>query len=52
MISTREIPTFKQGGIVGGARDNTIRIWDVQSGREIKTLGGTHAASGWCRLQR
>ena len=40
MISTREIPTFKRGGIVGGARDNTIRIWDVQSGREIRTLRG------------
>src|SRR5688572_10858448 len=40
MISTREIPTFKQGGIVGGARDNTVRIWEVQSGREIRTLRG------------
>ena len=40
MISTREIPTFKRGGIVGGARDNTVRIWDVQSGREIRTLRG------------
>ena len=40
MISTQEIPTFKRGGIVGGARDNTIRIWDVQRGREIRTLRG------------
>lgn len=40
MTSKREVPTFKQGGLVGGARDNTIRIWDVQTGREIKTLSG------------
>ncbi|HEX7297321.1 MAG TPA: WD40 repeat domain-containing protein, partial [Pyrinomonadaceae bacterium] len=40
MTSKREIPTFKRGGIVGGARDNTIRIWEVQTGREIKKLRG------------
>lgn len=40
MTSKREIPTFKRGGIVGGARDNTVRIWDVQSGRGIRTLVG------------
>lgn len=40
MISKREFPTFKSGGIAGGARDNTIRIWDVQSGRELKMLVG------------
>src|SRR5688572_6968808 len=40
MTSKREFPTFKRGGIAGGARDNTIRIWDVQSGRELKTLTG------------
>ena len=40
MTSKREIPTFKRGGIVGGARDNTVRIWDIQTGREIKTLRG------------
>jgi len=40
MTSKREFPTFKQGGLVGGARDTTIRIWDVQSGREIKMLSG------------
>ena len=40
MTSKREFPTFRQGGIVGGTRDNTIKIWDVQTGREIKTLRG------------
>ena len=40
MTTERDIPTFKRGGIVGGARDNTIRIWDVQTGSEIKTLRG------------
>jgi len=40
MTPKREIPTFKRGGIVGGARDNTVRVWDVQTGREIKTLRG------------
>ena len=40
MTSKRELPTFKRGGIAGGARDNTIRIWDVQSGRELNTLAG------------
>jgi WD40 repeat protein/uncharacterized caspase-like protein len=40
MTSKREFPTFKRGGIAGGARDNTVRIWDVQSGRELKTLAG------------
>ena len=40
MTSTREIPTFKRGGIVGGVRDNTVRLWDVQSGREIRALHG------------
>ena len=40
MTSKREFPTFKSGGIAGGARDNTIRIWDVQSGRELKMLSG------------
>ncbi|HEV2835462.1 MAG TPA: caspase family protein [Pyrinomonadaceae bacterium] len=40
MISKREFPTFRGGGIAGGARDNTIKIWDVHSGREIRTLSG------------
>ena len=40
MTTKREIPTFKRGGIVGGARDNTVRIWEVQTGREVKTLRG------------
>src|SRR5687768_1062376 len=40
MTSKREFPTFKRGGIAGGARDNTIRIWEVQSGREFKMLSG------------
>ena len=40
MTSKREFPTFKRGGIAGGARDNSIRIWDVQSGGELKMLSG------------
>lgn len=40
MTSKREFPTFKRGGIAGGARDTTVRIWDIQSGRELKTLTG------------
>ncbi len=40
MTSKREFPTFKRGGIAGGARDNTVRTWDVQTGRELKTLTG------------
>lgn len=36
----RDLWTFTQGGVVGGATDNTVRIWDIQTGRELKVLRG------------
>jgi WD40 repeat protein len=36
----RDLWTFTQGGVVGGAEDNTVRIWNVQTGRELQILRG------------
>ncbi len=36
----RDLWSFTQGGVVGGAADNTVRIWNVQTGRELKVLRG------------
>src|SRR5512145_760565 len=36
----RDLSTFKRGGIVGGVQDNTVKIWDVQTGQQIKVLSG------------
>ncbi|HEY6119044.1 MAG TPA: WD40 repeat domain-containing protein, partial [Pyrinomonadaceae bacterium] len=36
----RDLGTFTQGGVVGGAEDNTVRIWNVQTGRQLLVLRG------------
>ena len=36
----RDLSTFTKGGVVGGTEDNTVRIWDVQTGRESRVLRG------------
>jgi WD40 repeat protein len=35
----RDLGTFTQGGVVGGA-DNTVRIWSVQTGQQLQVLRG------------
>ena len=40
MTDKRDLSTFKRGGIVGGMADNTVRVWDVLTGREIRVLRG------------
>jgi len=35
----RDLGIFAQGGVVGG-EDNTVRIWNVQTGRELRVLRG------------
>src|SRR3954468_2494845 len=37
----RDLGTFTQGGVVGGAEDNTVRIWDVQTGKQLQVLRGS-----------
>jgi WD40 repeat protein len=36
----RDLGTFTQGGVVGGAEDNTVRIWSVETGRQLQVLRG------------
>jgi len=36
----RDLGTFTQGGVVGGAEDNTVRIWSVQAGQQLQVLRG------------
>jgi WD40 repeat protein len=36
----RDLGAFTQGGVVGGAEDNTVRIWSVQTGRQLQVLRG------------
>jgi WD40 repeat protein len=36
----RDLRTFIEGGVVGGAEDNTVRIWSVQTGRQLRVLRG------------
>jgi WD40 repeat protein len=36
----RDLGTFTQGGVVGGAEDNTVRIWSVQTGQQLQVLRG------------
>jgi len=36
----RDLWTFTQGGVVGGTVDNTVRIWNVQTGQELLVLRG------------
>jgi WD40 repeat protein len=35
----RDLGTFTQGGVIGG-EDNTVRIWNVETGRELQVLRG------------
>src|SRR5262249_34517651 len=35
----RDLTAFTKGGVVGGA-DNTVRIWSVQSGHQLRVLHG------------
>ena len=36
----RDLGTFTQGGVVGGEEDNTVRLWSVQTGRQLQVLRG------------
>ena len=36
----RDLGTFTQGGVIGGASDNTVRIWSVQTGQQLQVLRG------------
>src|SRR6266404_1709893 len=36
----RDLWTFTQGGVVGGAEDNTVRIWSVETGRQLQVFRG------------
>lgn len=36
----RNLGAFTQGGVVGGAEDTTVRIWSVQTGRQLQVLRG------------
>ncbi len=42
----RDLGTFTQGGVVGGAEDNTVRIWSVQTGRQLQVLRGHELSVG------
>jgi WD40 repeat protein len=35
----RDLGAFTQGGVVGGA-DNTLRIWSIETGRQLQVLRG------------
>lgn len=35
----RDLGAFTQGGVVGGA-DNTVRVWSVETGRQLQVLRG------------
>ncbi len=41
----RDLGTFTQGGVVGG-EDNTVRIWNVETGRELQVLRGHNLPVG------
>src|SRR5688500_8961573 len=46
MTDKRDLATFMRGGIAGGLADNTVRIWDVRTGREVRVLGGHETPVG------
>ena len=39
-LDKRDITVFLRGGVIGGIEDYTVRIWDVQTGRELNVLRG------------
>ena len=42
----RDLGAFTQGGVVGGSEDNTVRIWDVQTGKQLQVLRGSELPVG------
>ncbi len=42
----RDLGAFTQGGVVGGAADNTVRIWNVQTGQPLQVLRGSELPVG------
>ena len=42
----RDLRTLIQGGVVGGAQDNTVRIWSVQTGKQLHVLRGSELPVG------
>ncbi|HKO99496.1 MAG TPA: caspase family protein [Pyrinomonadaceae bacterium] len=36
----RDLWTFTQGGVVGGADDTSVRIWNIQTGQQLQVLRG------------
>ena len=36
----RDLGAFTRGGVVGGAEDNTVRIWSIQTGQQLQVLRG------------
>jgi len=40
LLDKRDIEIFVKGGVIRGTEDYTARIWDVQTGRELKVLRG------------
>jgi WD40 repeat protein len=36
----QDLEAFTKGGVVSGAEDNTVRIWSVQTGRQLQILRG------------
>ena len=42
----RDLGAFTQGGVVGGAEDNTVRIWNVQTGQQLQVLRGCELPVG------
>jgi len=48
----RDLGTFTQGGVVGGAQDNTVRIWSVQTGRQLQVFTRARTACRGGRFQQ
>ena len=47
----RDLGTFTQGGVIGGAPDNTVRIWSIQTGQAVAGLTRPRAAGRRRRFQ-
>jgi WD40 repeat protein len=39
-VDRRDIKVILKGGVIGGPEDNTARIWDVQTGHELRVFRG------------